>query len=58
MNEPKVPVDRKKVMADNVHTNAMAQKSQENRESYLKSCEAHGGELAEVVREWRHKHDI
>lgn len=49
MNEPKIPVDRKAMMFNNVRTNAKSQASPEHRENFFKSCEAHGGELAEVV---------
>ena len=49
MNEPKQPVDRKQMMFNNVRANAASQASPENRENFFKSCEAHGGDLAEVV---------
>lgn len=49
MNEPKIQVDRKETMLNNVRNNASQQKTIENRENYFKSCEAHGGDLTEVV---------
>jgi hypothetical protein len=45
------PIDRRKVMIDNVTNNARSQVNLECRNNYLKACEAHGGELAEVVKE-------
>ena len=44
-------MDRRKVMIDNVINNAKSQSTLECRNNYLKACEAHGGELAEVVKE-------
>jgi len=52
-NEPRQPVDRKAMMLDNVRTNAYAQATTECMENYLKSCEAHGGDMAEVVKQFR-----
>lgn len=53
MNEPK-PVDRNAdrlaVMFRNVRENSRIQRSPENRENYFRSCEAHGDDLAEVVK--------
>jgi len=38
---------------DIVKETASTQATPENRENYFKSCEAHGGDLADVVREVR-----
>lgn len=51
--EPRQPVDRKAVMLENVRKNACEQATPECVENYLKSCEAHGGDLAEVVKKYR-----
>lgn len=49
MNQPHEQVDRKAVMFRNVRDNARAQATPESRENYFRSCEAHQGDLAEVV---------
>lgn len=49
MNEEHQRKDRRQVMMDNVRENASVQLFPENVENYFRSCEAHGGELAEVV---------
>lgn len=41
--------DRREVMFRNVRSSAAEQSTPEYRENYFRSCEAHGGELAEVV---------
>jgi hypothetical protein len=46
------PFDREQALK-NVTENATCQATPECRENYFKSCEAHGGELAEVVAEVR-----
>ena len=50
---PRPVVDRKAMMLENVRTNAYAQATTECMENYLKSCEAHGGDMAEVVKMFR-----
>lgn len=49
MNDKSQQVDRTEVMFRNVRENARIQATPENRENYLCSCEAHGGDLANVV---------
>ena len=49
MNKPQQPVDRKAVMLKNVRENANCQATAEGRENYFKSCEAHGGDMLEIV---------
>ena len=49
MNEqPRRPFDTEKVLAT-VRDTAKAQSSDVHRENYLRSCEAHGGELAIIA---------
>ena len=47
------PIDRKAAMMPKVRENAIIQCSEECRENYFRSCEAHGGELAIVASEIR-----
>ena len=49
VNAPTPPVDRKEVILRNVRENARCQVDAAHRENYFRSCEAHGGDLAEVV---------
>jgi hypothetical protein len=49
MNEPKVAVDRRELMFKNVRENARCQATAECRENYFRSCEAHAGDMLEVV---------
>lgn len=49
-DEAKQPVDRKAMMFENVRKNVGEQATPECAENYLKSCEAHGGDMAEVVK--------
>ncbi len=46
-------MDRRAVMLKNVRDNSMAQSAPQFQENYFRSCEAHGGELAEVVAQIR-----
>lgn len=46
-------LQRRIVMGRNVRENARVQATPENRENFFRSCEAHGGELAEIVAEVR-----
>ena len=54
------PIDRNAerlaTMRKNVVVNADSQATTECRENFLQSCEAHGGELAQVVAEYRLAH--
>ena len=43
------PNDRKEKMLVNVRAGAKEQSSPTHRENYLKSCEAHGGDMIEVA---------
>jgi hypothetical protein len=45
--------NRRLVMLENVTNNAKSQSTPEARENYFRACEAHGGELAEVVKQVR-----
>lgn len=49
MSEQKQQVDRTEVMFKNVRYCAAEQSTPEHRENYFRSCEAHGGDLANVV---------
>lgn len=49
MNEVRQPTDRREVMLRNVRSAAREQASAEFRENYFRSCEAHGGEIVEIV---------
>ena len=42
--------DRYEMMLENVRYNASVQIDAEHLENYLRSCENHGGELAEIAR--------
>jgi hypothetical protein len=57
MNEPKQKVDMREVMFRNVRENARHQIDSTHRENYFRSCEAHGGELAEIVAVVRKEFD-
>ena len=58
MNEqPKQQVDRKEVMFKNVRFFSACQICVECRENYFRSCEAHEGELAQVVAVVRKEYD-
>lgn len=50
MNEVHIKRNPRDVMFENVRYNAGVQLTAETRENYFKSCEAHGGELYEVVQ--------
>lgn len=41
--------DRRNLLFRNVRGNAGGQIDAQHRENYFRSCEAHGGELAEIV---------
>ena len=49
MNEVRQPTDRREVMLRNVRSAAQEQVTAEFRENYFRSCEAHGGEMTEIV---------
>ena len=53
MNEPHVKRDPRVVMFENVRYFSGVQSTAEHRENYFRSCEAHGGELVEVVKQVR-----
>ena len=50
--------DRKATMLKNVQVNARSQANDEHRENYFRSCEAHGGDLAEVVAVVRKEYSV
>ena len=49
MNDPKQQEERKATMLRNVREGARTQATPECRDNYLRSCEAHGGDMMEVV---------
>lgn len=53
MNEQPQPVDRRAKMLENVRATAAEQSTPEYRENYLRSCEAHGGDMIEIVAQVR-----
>ena len=58
IDQQQYQADRRATIVANITTNARNQATPEARENYLCSCEAHGGELAEVVAEFRKTLDI
>ena len=49
VTEQQQKLDRWAITIRNVRENARNQSTPECRENYLRSCESHGGELAEIV---------
>lgn len=50
MNEPHIKTDQKDVLFRNTRYCAMEQVDLIHRNNYLNSCEAHGGDSAEVAK--------
>lgn len=57
MSEQKQQVDRTEVIFRNVRHCSAEQSTPEYRENYFRSCEAHGGDLTNVVSQVRKEYE-